>query len=43
MLYRNNILQEKGCIISICRMKVVIIKDSISGFDFKRIISLKLK
>ena len=27
MLYRSNILQEKGCIISICRMKVVIIKN----------------
>ena len=27
MLYRNNILQGKGCIISICRIKVVIIEN----------------
>ena len=27
MLYKNNILQEKGCIISICRIKPVTIKN----------------
>ena len=40
MLYRFNILEEKSCIISLCRIKVVIIKDchsSISDFDFIRI------
>ena len=37
MLYRNSILQEKGRIISIYSVKVVIIKEchsSVSGFDF---------
>ena len=27
MLYRNSILQENGCIVNICRVKEVIIKD----------------
>ena len=40
MLYRLNILEEKSCMITIYRIKVVLLKDchsSISAFDLIRI------
>ena len=45
MLYRNNIIQEKGCIISISRVKVVRIKDCYSfnvTFRFYKISKAKI-
>ena len=45
MLYRNNIIQEKGCIISISKVKIVRIKDCYSfnlTFRFYKISKAKI-